>query len=154
MLQNATKAPDFKLNSSTNTQISLSELLNKKVILVFYPADWSPVCGDELSIFNSSLTIFAKYNVHVLGISVDGKWSHSAFTESKRIHFPLLADFEPKGEVSRKYDVYNDASGTSKRAIYLIDEKGIIRWSYLSPDNVNPGVDKVLEALDALSSEK
>lgn len=151
MLANGTKAPNFKLNSTPDQQVSLSELLGKKVILVFYPADWSPVCGDELSIFNTSLKLFEKHNTQVLGISVDSIWSHTAFTENRHFHFPLLSDFEPKGSVSKTYDAYNTSNGTSLRAIYLIDEKGIIRWSYLSPEGINPGVDGVLDALETLA---
>ncbi|WP_392564423.1 redoxin domain-containing protein [Orbus wheelerorum] len=154
MLKNSIKAPDFKLSATPDKQISLSEFIGKKIILVFYPADWSPVCGDELAIFSSSLKLFEKYNVQILGISVDSKWSHAAFSENRKLKFPLLADFEPKGAISIKYEAYSTATGTSKRAIYLIDEMGIIRWSYLSPDNINPGVDGVLDALENLIGEK
>lgn len=151
MLKNGTKAPDFKLNSTPDQELSLSELKGKKVVLVFYPADWSPVCSDEMSLFNTSMKLFEKDNAIVIGISVDSKWSHMAFAKDRKLQFPLLADFEPKGAVSKLYEVYNDENGHSKRAIYLIDEEGIVRWSYLSPEGLNPGVDGILDALDELS---
>jgi peroxiredoxin len=153
MLKNGRQAPNFTLNVTPDQQLSLSEFIGKKVILVFYPADWSAVCGSELAIINTSVTLLEKYNAVVLGISVDSKWSHKAFSEKQQLRFPLLSDFEPKGAVSQLYDVYNQQQGYSKRAIYIIDENGVIQWSYLSPDEINPGVDGVLEALDKLATE-
>jgi len=152
MLENGKKAPEFKLNSTPDQQLSLSELKGKNVILVFYPADWSPVCTDEMSLYSMSMKLFEKKNGIVLGISVDSKWSHMAFAKERKIHFPLLADFESKGAVSKLYGVYDEAKGHSQRAIYLIDKEGIIRWSYLSPEGMNPGVDGVLDALDELET--
>ena len=153
MLKNGTAAPDFKLNSTPDQQLSLSELKGKKVVLAFYPADWSPVCTDEMSLYSASLKLFDKNNAIVIGVSVDSKWSHMAFSQNRNLHFPLLADFEPKGAVSRLYQVYDEKSGHSKRALYLIDEKGIIQWSYLSPEGMNPGVDGVLDALEELNKK-
>ena len=153
MLEKGTNAPDFKLYSTPDQCLSLSELKGKKVVLVFYPADWSPVCSDELSIFNTSSKLFEKNNAIVVGISVDSRWSHMAFAKDRSLHFPLLADYEPKGEVSKLYEAYDDVKGHSKRAIYLIDEDGIIQWSYLSPEGINPGVDGVLDALDKLTDK-
>lgn len=153
MLEKGTNAPDFKLYSTPDQCLSLSELKGKKVILVFYPADWSPLCSDELSIFNTSSKLFEKSNAIVVGISVDSRWSHMAFAKDRSLHFPLLADYEPKGEVSKLYEAYDDVKGHSKRAIYLIDEDGVIQWSYLSPEGINPGVDGVLDALDKLTDK-
>lgn len=153
MLKVGTKAPDFKLNSTPDQEVSLSELKGKNVVLAFYPADWSPVCSDEMSLYNASLKLFSKSNAIVVGISVDSKWSHMAFAKDRNLHFPLLADFEPKGAVSKLYEVYDEKSGHSQRALYLLDEEGIIRWSYLSPEGMNPGVDGVLDALDELTKK-
>lgn len=153
MLKIGTKAPDFTLVSNSKTPISLAQFLGQKVILVFYPADWSSVCSDELSIFNASLKLFDKYNATVLAISVDSFFSHRAFAENRHLQFPLLADFEPKGEVSRLYQSYHAQAGHSNRSLYIIDEKGIIRWHYLAEDGVNPGVDGVLDALEQLNKE-
>lgn len=154
MLKNGTKAPEFKLSCTPDQEIALSELKGKNVVLVFYPADWSPVCSDELSLFAASQKIFEQQNALILGISVDSKWSHLAFAKERKLGFPLLADFEPKGEVSTKYEAHDPEKGHSKRAIYLIDTEGIIRWSYLSPEGINPGVDGVLDALEELTPKQ
>jgi peroxiredoxin len=121
------------------------------VVLIFYPADWSPVCTDELSLYNEVLPELERYgNPEVLAISVDGIWCHLAFAKDRRLRFPMLADFEPKGEVSRRYGVYQQRAGESSRAMFLVDEKGMIRWSYLSPVGVNPGADGILHALETV----
>ena len=154
MLALETLAPDFELYATPDQKLKLSELKGKKVILVFYPADWSPVCSDELTIYNEAQKLFEKYNAQVIGISVDSKWSHTALSENHHFHFPLLADFEPKGAVAKLYESYDEENGLCKRSIYLIDEEGIIQWNYLSPVGVNPGVDGVLDALDELEKTK
>jgi len=148
MLATGTSAPDFELNCTPDQKLKLSELRGKKVILAFYPADWSPVCSDELSLYNETLKIFSRHNAQLIGISVDSKWCHLAFSESRKLHFPLLADFEPKGAVSKLYEVYDEKEGESLRALYVLDEKGIIRWNYLSPVGINPGADGILDALE------
>jgi peroxiredoxin len=150
MLAPGTPAPDFSLNDTPDQKVSLSQLKGKKVILAFYPADWSPVCSDQMALYNETLKLFRHYNAELLGISVDGKWCHLAFTKDRNLHFPLLADFEPKGGVSKLYEAYDEKEGRSERALYIIDESGIIRWSYLSPVGINPGADGILDALDQL----
>jgi peroxiredoxin len=150
VLAAGTVAPDFTLNVTPDQKLSLRELRGRPVVLVFYPADFSPVCGDELAVFNEIMSEFQKYNAEVIGISVDGVWCHDAFSQQRHIHFPLMADFEPKGKVSRAYGAYREQDGTSERALFVIDSKGVIAWSYLSPVAVNPGADGVLTALDAL----
>ena len=154
MLAQGTLAPDFELYCTPDQKLKLSELLGKKIILTFYPADWSPVCSDELSLYNETMKIFSKHHAQLIGISVDSKWSHLAFSESRKFHFPLLADFEPKGAVSKLYEVYDDKEGESRRALYVIDEKGIIRWNYLSPLGINPGADGILDVLEDLDKPK
>jgi peroxiredoxin len=139
MLAPGTLAPDFELNCTPDQKLKLSELRGKKIILAFYPADWSPVCSDQMTLYNESLKFFSRHNAQVLGISVDSKWCHLAFSQSHKFHFPLLADFEPKGAVSRLYGVYDEKEGESERALYVLDEEGIIRWNYLSPVGINPG---------------
>lgn len=151
ILSPGTKAPDFVLNSSPDTTLSLSGLRGRPVILAFYPADWSPVCGDELALFNECLPEFKRYDAQLLGISVDGVWCHKAYAKARNLEFPLLADFEPKGEVSRKYGAYRTTEGFSERALFVLDGDGVIRWSYLSPLTQNPGADGILAALEALS---
>jgi peroxiredoxin len=144
-------APGFELYSTPDQKLSLTELKGKRVILAFYPADWSPICGDQMALYNETLKFFRKYNAEIIGISVDSKWCHMAFAESRNLHFPLLADFEPKGAVSRLYGAYNNIDGESKRALFVIDEEAIIQWSYLSPEGINPGADGILQALEELS---
>ena len=121
------------------------------MILAFYPADWSPVCGDQMALYNEILSEFRQFNAELIGISVDGIWCHLAFAESRKLHFPLLADFEPKGGVARQFGVYREHEGTSERALFVIDAEGIIRWSYVSPVGINPGADGILRALEALT---
>ena len=122
--------------------------------MAFYPADWSPVCSDEMALYNEMLKYFSKYDAVLAGISVDSKWCHQAFSKSRNLHFPLLADFEPKGEISKKYGVYDEKEGTSSRALFVIDKEGVIAWSYLSPVGTNPGADGILNALENLTSKK
>jgi peroxiredoxin len=150
MLPIGTKAPDFTLLSTPNQTLSLSEFSGKKVILAFYPADWSPVCGDQMALYNETLKYFQRSNAVLIGISVDGIWCHLSFAKDRNLHFPLLADFEPKGAVSRLYEAYDDQAGESRRAIYVLDEAGIIRWNHLSPVGINPGADGILDALESM----
>ena len=145
-----TPAPEFTLPSGPDSKLRLSDLRGRPVVLCFYPADWSPVCGDELALFNEILPEFRRYHAELLGISVDGVWCHRAYREHRNLHFPLLSDFEPKGEVSRAYNAYRKADGFSERALFVIDAEGIVRWSYVSPVNVNPGANGVLSALEGL----
>ena len=154
ILKAGTVAPKFTLHTTPDQTVSLSEFRNRPVILVFYPADWSPVCGDEMTLFNEILPEFEKFNAALMGISVDGAWCHLAFSKDRKLRFPLLSDFEPKGEVARKYGVYRREDGVSERALFVIDKDGIIHWSYVSPIGVNPGAHGVLNALESLNSHK
>jgi peroxiredoxin len=124
------------------------------VILVFYPADWSPVCGDQVVLYNELLPEFQRFNAALLGVSVDGYWCHLAFAKDRKLRFPLLSDFEPKGAVARSYGAYRQQDGISERALFVIDAEGTIRWSYLSPLDVNPGADGILDTLEALDSKR
>jgi len=148
------KAPTFALLSTPGQIVSLAEFRGQPVILAFYPEDWSPVCSDQMVLYQEVLPEFQKFNAELLGISVDGVWSHLAFARDRNLHFPLLADFEPKGEVARAYQVYRAKEGTSERALYLIDADGIVQWSYVSPVGVNPGADGILRALEGLGKEQ
>jgi len=154
MLQKNHVAPDFTLYATPDQKISLQEFKGRNVILAFYPADWSPVCSDQMALYNEMLKYFKKYDADIFGISVDSKWCHMAFAQSRNLHFPLLADFEPKGDVAKKYGVYDEVEGECKRALFVINKEGIIAWSYLSPMAVNPGADGILEALEALTENK
>lgn len=149
-----TPAPDFALKSTPDQVVKLSEFRGRPVVLAFYPADWSPVCGDQMGLYNEMLSEFQEFGAEILGISVDGPWSHSAFSRDRKLHFPLLADFEPKGEVARLYGVYRESDGTSERALFVIDAEGVIRWSYVSPVGINPGADGILSALEELQGQE
>lgn len=150
VLEPGTPAPDFSLQVTADQRLSLAELRGRPVILAFYPADWSPVCGDQMALYNEILPEFRKHDAELLGISVDGVWCHEAFAKDRHLHFPLLADFEPKGEVARRYGAYRETDGCSERALFVIDKQGVIRWSYCSPVAVNPGADGILQALEDL----
>ncbi|HEY0777121.1 MAG TPA: redoxin domain-containing protein, partial [Gemmatirosa sp.] len=109
------------------------------------------VCGDQMALYNQVLPEFRRHGAELLGISVDGVWCHQAFTDARHFHFPLLADFEPKGEVARRYGVYRAHEGTSERALFVLDADGVVQWSYCSPVGINPGADGILDALERLA---
>jgi peroxiredoxin len=153
ILAAGTVAPDFNLRVTADQWLSLGDLKGKPVILAFYPADWSPLCGDQMVLYNEILPDFRALGAELLGISVDGVWCHQAFAKDRHLRFPLLADFEPKGAVARSYGVYREDDGVCERALFVIDGNGVIFWSYLSPIAVNPGADGILEALETLSNQ-
>jgi peroxiredoxin len=149
-----TPAPAFELHDTPDQTVALRELRGRPVVLVFYPADWSPVCGDELAIYNELLPEFQRLGAAILGISVDGPWCHVAYAKDRKLKFPLLSDFEPKGAVARAYGVYREKDGSAGRGLFVVDAGGVIRWSYLSPVGVNPGVDGVLRAIESLPARE
>jgi peroxiredoxin len=151
ILSPGTMAPSFTLRVTPDQKLSLQELRGKAVILAFYPADWSPVCGDQMTLYNQVLPMFHKANAELLGISVDGVWCHKAYAEHRKLHFSLLSDFEPKGAIARHYGAYRDSDGVCERALFVLDKDGVVFWSYLSPIAVNPGADGILDALDRLA---
>jgi peroxiredoxin len=144
------QAPDFSLKSTPDQLVSLSDFRGRTVILAFYPADFSPVCGDQMALYQAVLPEFHKLGADLMGISVDNVWSHIAFAKDRGIHFPLLSDFEPKGAVARAYGAYRPQDGEAGRALFVVDGDGRVRWSYLSPVGVNPGADGILSALEAM----
>jgi len=147
------QAPPFSLPATPSSQLSLADLRGKPAILAFYPADWSPVCGDQMGLYNQLLPEFARFGAQLVGISTDGAWCHAAFAEQRKLHFPLLADFQPKGKVARSFGVYRAHDGICQRALFVIDAAGIIRWSYVAPIGLNPGADGILDALETLSGQ-
>jgi peroxiredoxin len=149
-LQAGALAPDFTLSATPDQKLTLSEL-QSPAVLIFYPADWSPVCGDELSMYQAATRLFAQHDAQLIGISVDSAWSHIAFKESRNLGYALLSDFHPKGEVARRYGVYRAHEGTTERAPFVIDRTRNITWSHVSLVSVSPGVDGALRAVEALS---
>ena len=161
MLEIGSKAIDFTLKSQAGEAagdagetVKLSDYQGKNVVLVFYPADWSAVCGDQLSLYNEVLPMFEDLNAELFGISVDSEFCHSAFRENRGLDITLLSDFEPKGEVAKKYGVYNGDKGFCERALFVIDKDSVVRWNYLSPVNVNPGADGILKALKEIQNQQ
>ena len=153
-LKPGTEAPGFELKSTPDQFVSLSDFRGSPTILCFYPADWSPVCGDQLAPYNEVLPEFRRFQANLLGISVDGAWCHEAYATDRHLHFPLLADFHPKGEVAKKYGAYREREGVCERALFVTDRNGVIYWSYCSPIAVNPGADGILDALEKLPTER
>jgi peroxiredoxin len=153
VLAAGTPAPDFSLHATPDQLVSLRDFRGRPVILAFYPADWSPVCGDQMALYNELLDEFSRFDAELIGISVDGAWCHIAFAHDRKLRFPLLADFEPKGKVAKLYGAYREEDGTTDRALFVIDADGVIRWSYCSPVGVNPGADGILRALETLKPE-
>jgi peroxiredoxin len=147
------KAPEFCLKTTPDQSVSLTDFKGRPVILAFYPADWSPVCGDQMGLYNEVLPEFQKFNAELIGISVDGVWCHGAFARDRKLHFPLLSDFEPKGATARTYRVYREGDGVTERALFVVDGEGLIQWSYISPIGVNPGANGILSALEELQNK-
>ncbi|RKG92052.1 redoxin domain-containing protein [Corallococcus terminator] len=151
-LPSGTRAPSFQLAATPEQSVSLASCAGSPVVLVFYPADFSPVCSDELALFNEVLPELQRHGARVFGVSVDSVWCHLAFARERKLRFPLLADFHPKGEMSQRYHAWREGEGVSERALYVLDGGGVIAWSDVSRPEVNPGVDGVLEALEKLSA--
>lgn len=146
-----TLAPDFRLASTPDEFVSLSDFRGAPVILVFYPADWSPVCSDELVQYNGLLPKFRELGAALIGISVDGPWCHVAFAKHHKLRFPLLSDFEPKGDVARSYGVFRHQEGVCERALFVLDPERFVHWSYVSPIGVNPGAEGIMNALEEIA---
>ncbi len=153
-LKPGVQAPSFSLSATPDQKVSLSDFRGQPVVLVFYPADWSPVCSDQLALYNELKSEFSQFEAQIIGISVDGVWSHLAFSKDRKLHIPLLADFEPKGAVARQYGVYREKDGEAERALFVIDAGGVIRWSYVSPVGINPGADGIFKALESMAKGK
>lgn len=154
LLTEGDSAPDFCLSSAPDKKVSLFDYRGITVVLVFYPADWSPVCGSQLSLYSEAYSMITKYNAQILGLSVDGIWCHQAFAKERKLQFPILSDFEPKGAVAKLYGAYRAKEGICERALFIVDGEGIIQWSYLSPLGVNPGANGILDALEVLSKRQ
>jgi peroxiredoxin len=148
-----TRAPDFELKATPDQSVTRGSFRGRSLIMAFYPADWSPVCTDQMALYNEILPEFKRLGGELVGISIDHAWCHVAFAQSRNLHFPLLADFHPKGEVARSYGVYDDTIGMSERALFVLDGEGVIRWSYVSPIGVNPGADGILSALESMAAQ-
>ena len=150
MIEPGTPAPDFTLPDQDGNEVSLSDLRGERVVLVFYPADFSPVCTDQLSVYQEVLPDLAARGTRLIGISVDSSWAHRAFADKLGLEMTLLADFHPKGEVTRAYGAYVEQRGHPNRSLVLIDEDGMVRWVHESPSPLEiPGANLIFDALEA-----
>ena len=144
------EAPDFTLRDQDGKKVTLSDLRGQTIVLVFYPLDWSPVCTDQLHLYQDAISDFKKQGASLYGISVDSAFSHKAFQEHLGIEFPLLADFEPKGEVARKYGMYMEKHGTNERGFVVIDADGKVKHVHKSPSPLEiPAASLIFDALGA-----
>ncbi len=148
MIEPGTAAPDFTLPDQDGNEISLSDFRGRTVVLVFYPADFSPVCTDQLSVYQEVLPELERRGATLLGISVDGAFCHKAFQQHLGTSIPLLADFHPKGEVAKRYGVWSEDRGVAARALVVIEPNGMVGWSYMSPPLEVPGANLIFDALD------
>ena len=149
MIEAGTRAPDFSLPDQDGNQVSLSDFAGRKLVLAFYPLDFSPVCTDQLSLYQEVLSELEAAGAALVGISVDSAYSHAAFREKVNLTMPLLADFNPKGEVSKAYGAWIEAAGTGNRALVLIED-GVVKWSHTAPNPGEiPGANLIFDALSA-----
>ena len=148
MIEPGSPAPEFTLSDQDGNRVSLSDFRGRTVVLVFYPADFSRVCTDQLSVYQEVLPQFEEAGAQLVGISVDGAFCHKAFQEHQGLTIPLLADFHPKGEVAEAYDVYSEKHGVAGRALVMVGPDGLVQWSYLSPPLEIPGANLIFDALE------
>ena len=150
MIEVGEKAPDFSLPNHKGEQVSLSDFRGRKVMLAFYPSDFSPVCSDQLSIYQEVKPDLDEAGLEVVGVSIDHSWAHRAFRKELNLDFTLLADFHPKGQVAELYGAYLPDYGTSNRSLVLVDPEGVVSWVYESPTPLEiPGANLLFDALEA-----
>ena len=148
MIEPGTPAPDFELPNHRGERVSLSDYRGRKLILAFYPNDFSPVCSDQLSLYQEVLGRINEQGAELVGVSTDGSWAHNAFRKHLGLEMTLLSDFHPKGEVSRAYGAYLEEWGTPNRSLVLIDADGIVRWVHAEPTPLSiPGANLIFDAL-------
>ena len=148
MIEAGSRAPDFNLPDQDGKQVSLSDLRGRTTVLVFYPLDFSPVCTDQLNVYNEVLDDFEREGVQLYGVSVDSAYSHKAFQDHLGIRIPLLADFHPKGAVANAYGVYDEKWGTSARALVMIGPDLTVEWAHRSPSALEiPGANLIFDAV-------
>jgi peroxiredoxin (alkyl hydroperoxide reductase subunit C) len=153
MIAAGEKAPDFMLRNQDGEEVSLADFQGRRVLLVFFPFDFSPVCTDQLSLYQEVKSDIEEQGVELLGISVDHPYAHKAFQETLGIDITLLADFEPKGEVAKAYGSYVDGIGMANRTLVLIDEDGIVEWAHESPSlGEMPSPQLILDAIESDSA--
>lgn len=148
MIEPGTPAPDFTLPDENGTEVSLADLAGSRVLLVFYPQDFSPTCTDQLNVYEEVRGEIEAAGVRMFGVSVDSSWAHKAFQRQLGISIPLLSDFHPKGEVARRFGLWVEDYGVSARALVLIGPDGVVEWAYRSPPLEVPGANLIFDALE------
>ena len=149
MIEAGERAPDFNLRDQDGKEVSLSDFRGRTLVLAFYPADFSPVCTDQLNVYQEVLGELEQRGVTLVGVSVDSAWTHKAFQAQLGVTIPLLADFHPKGEVAKAYGVWDEEHGVSARALVLIGPDGVVRWAHRSASPLEiPGANLIFDALD------
>ena len=148
MIEAGSPAPEFTLRDQDGNSVSLGDYRGRTVVLVFYPADFSRVCTDQLSVYQEVLPEFEEAGTQLVGISVDGAFCHKAFQEHQGLTIPLLADFHPKGEVAKAYGVWSEEHGVAGRALVMVGPDGLVQWSYMSPPLEVPGANLIFDALE------
>jgi peroxiredoxin len=143
------EAPDFELENQDKQKIRLSSLRGKKIVLAFYPLDFSPVCTNEHVCFMSDLPQIQAKDAVMLGISVDSVWCHKAFREAKGITYDLLADM--KREVVQKYDLFLPEANIGRRATVIVGRDGKVAWFKEQPIREARDDKEILAALDKLA---
>jgi peroxiredoxin len=150
MIEPGTVAPDFTLPDQDMNVVSLSDYRGERLVIAFYPADFSPVCNDQLSVYQEVLADLEGRGANLIGISVDGPFCHAAFREKLGLTMPLLSDFHPKGEVCDAYGALIRERGHANRSLVLVDPEGTVAWSHASPTPLEiPGANLIFDALDS-----
>ncbi len=148
MIEPGRKAPDFRLRDQDGNEVSLGDFAGRTLVLAFYPLDFSPVCSDQLSLYQEVLGEIESRGAALVGVSVDSVYCHRAFREQLNLTMPLLSDFHPKGEMSSAYGAYREDRGSTNRSLVLVDADGNVRWSYASPSSTEiPGANLIFDAL-------
>jgi peroxiredoxin len=148
LIEPGAKAPDFTLRDQDGEEVSLGDFAGRKLVLAFYPLDFSPVCTDQLSLYQEVLGELEAKGASLVGVSVDSAFCHAAFAKHLNLTMPLLADFHPKGEMSSAYGAYREDRGSTNRSLVLVGEDGIVSWSYASPSSAEiPGANLIFDAL-------
>jgi peroxiredoxin len=152
VIETGSAAPEFTLRDQDGEEVSLAGLRGQRLVLVFYPADFSPTCTDQLSIYQEVLGDLEERGAKLLGISVDGAFCHKAFQDHLNLTMPLLADFHPKGEVAKAYGVWAEKYGVAGRALVMVGPEGEVEWTHMSPPLEVPGANLIFDALDQRSA--
>jgi peroxiredoxin len=153
MIEPGTPAPDFSLPDQDGTEVTLASLRGQTVVLVFYPLDFSPVCTDQLNVYQEILPEFEARGARMYGVSVDSGFAHKAFQRELGVTIRLLADFHPKGEVARAFGAYDEERGVARRALVVVGPDGVVRFAYTSPSPLEiPGANLIFDALEKVAA--